>query len=121
MKFNSKFVILFLGLSFLYLPIIILMIYSFNENKRVMVWKGFSFKWYGKLLNNEKIIESFYTSLEVAFISATVATFLGVMIGYSLIRIRKIPLKSFYIFISSAPLVMPELILGLSMEFLNMD
>ena len=117
MKFNSKFVILFLGLSFLYLPIIILMIYSFNENKRVMVWKGFSFKWYGKLLNNEKIIESFYTSLEVAFISATVATFLGVMIGYSLIRIRKIPLKSFYIFISSAPLVMPELILGLSMLF----
>jgi putrescine transport system permease protein len=117
MKFNLKSLILFLGLSFLYLPIIILIIYSFNENKRVMVWKGFSFKWYEKLFYNEKIIDSFYISIEIALISATISTFLGVMIGYTLIRIKKIPLKSFYIFISSAPLVMPELILGLSMLF----
>ena len=117
MKFNLKFITLFLGLSFLYLPILILIIYSFNVNKRVMVWKGFSFKWYGKLLENEKILESFYISLQIAFITACISTFLGVMIGYALIRIKKIPIKSFFIFISSAPLVMPELILGLSMLF----
>ena len=117
MKFNFKTTVLFLGLSFLYLPILILIIYSFNINKRVMVWKGFSFKWYGKLFKNEKILESFYISLEIAFISATFATFLGIMIGYALIRIKKIPIKSFFIFISSTPLVMPELILGLSMLF----
>ena len=117
MKFNFKYFILTMGLVFLYLPILILIIYSFNLNKRVMVWKGFSFKWYAKLFKNEKIIESFYISLEIAFIAASISTFLGVMIGYSLIRINKIPLKPFYIFISSAPLVMPELILGLSMLF----
>ena len=117
MKFNLKKFIIIFGLIFLYLPILILIIYSFNENKRVMVWKGFSIKWYYELFRNEKIIESFYISLKIAFISATVATFLGVMIGYSLIRIKKIPLKSFFIFISSTPLVMPELILGLSMLF----
>lgn len=117
MKINFKKLVIFIGLSFLYLPICILVIYSFNINKRVMVWKGFSFRWYGELFKNEKIIESFYTSIQIAFLSATISTLLGVLIGYSLIRIRKIPLKSFYIFISSAPLVMPELILGLSMLF----
>lgn len=117
MKFNFKFLVLLLGFSFLYLPILILIIYSFNINKRVMVWKGFSIKWYSKLLSNEKITESFFISLEIAFISATIATFLGVLIGYALIRIKKIPFKPLYIFISSTPLVMPELILGLSMLF----
>ncbi len=117
MKFNFKFLILFIGFIFLYLPILILIIYSFNINKRVMVWKGFSFKWYGELFKNEKIIESFYTSIEIAFISACISTLLGILIGYALVRIKKIPLKPFYIFISSAPLVMPELILGLSMLF----
>ena len=117
MKFNLKFIFLFSGLIFLYLPILILIIYSFNSNKRVMVWKDFSFKWYGELFKNEKIIESFYISLKIAIITATISTFLGVMTGYALIRIKKIPLKSFFIFLSSTPLVMPELILGLSMLF----
>lgn len=117
MKINLKFFVLFLGLIFLYLPILILIIYSFNENKRVMVWKGFSFKWYAELFKNEKILESFYISIEIAIISATISTILGIMVGYSLIRIRSIPLKPFYLFISSTPLVMPELILGLSMLF----
>ncbi|MDA0968660.1 MAG: ABC transporter permease subunit, partial [Proteobacteria bacterium] len=100
---------------FLYFPILVLIFYSFNENKRVMVWKGFSFKWYGELFKNEQIIEAFIVSIKIASFSATVSTILGVMIGYSLVRIKKIPLKSFYIFLSSTPLVLPELILGLAM------
>jgi len=107
--------IISLGLFFLYFPILILIFYSFNENKRVMVWKGFSFKWYGELFKNEQIIEAFIVSIKIASFSATVSTILGVMIGYSLVRIKKIPLKSFYIFLSSTPLVLPELILGLAM------
>ena len=110
-----KSTVIFLGLFFLYFPILVLIFYSFNENKRVMVWKGFSFRWYNELFNNEQIIEAFIVSIKIAALSATFATILGVMIGYSLVRIRKIPFKSFYIFLSSAPLVLPELILGLSM------
>ena len=107
--------IISLGLFFLYFPILVLIFYSFNENKRVMVWKGFSFKWYGELFKNEQIIEAFIVSIKIASFSATISTILGVMIGYSLVRIKKIPLKFFYIFLSSTPLVLPELILGLAM------
>ena len=110
-----KSTVIFLGLFFLYFPILVLIFYSFNENKRVMVWKGFALRWYNELFNNEQIIEAFIISIKIAALSATFATILGVMIGYSLVRIRKIPFKSFYIFLSSTPLVLPELILGLSM------
>ena len=110
-----KSTVIFLGLFFLYFPILVLIFYSFNENKRVMVWKGFSLRWYNELFNNEQIIEAFIISIKIAALSATFATILGVMIGYSLVRIRKIHFKSFYIFLSSTPLVLPELILGLSM------
>ena len=113
-RFIKNFIIS-IGLFFLYFPILVLIFYSFNENKRVMVWKGFSFKWYGELFKNEQIIEAFIVSIKIASFSATVSTILGVMIGYSLVRIKKIPLKSFYIFLSSTPLVLPELILGLAM------
>ena len=115
---KSKFIknsIISLGLFFLYFPILVLIFYSFNANKRVMVWKGFSFKWYGELFKNEQIIEAFIISIKIASFSATISTILGVMIGYSLVRIKNIPFKSFYIFLSSTPLVLPELILGLAM------
>ena len=116
MKSNIiKSIVVFSGLFFLYFPILVLIFYSFNENKRVMVWKGFSLRWYNELFNNEQIIEAFIISIKIAALSATFATILGVMIGYSLVRISKIPFKSLYIFLSSTPLVLPELILGLSM------
>ena len=116
MRFNIfKNIIIYSTFIFLYLPIFILIIYSFNENKRVMVWKGFSLKWYTKLIQNEQIIESFITSIKIASLTATFSTILGVMVGYTLVRIKKIPFKPFYVFITSTPLVLPELILGLSM------
>ncbi|MGY9017604.1 MAG: ABC transporter permease subunit [Alphaproteobacteria bacterium] len=114
-KFFLKYILLGIGFAFLYFPIFTLIIYSFNESKRVMVWKGFSLKWYAELFKNEQILEAFYISIKIASISATFATLLGVMVGYSLARISKIPFRSFFIFISTAPLVMPEIILGLSL------
>ena len=78
-RFIKNFIIS-LGLFFLYFPILVLIFYSFNENKRVMVWKGFSFKWYGELFKNEQIIEAFIVSIKIASFSATISTILGVMI-----------------------------------------
>ena len=87
MKSNIiKSIVVFSGLFFLYFPILVLIFYSFNENKRVMVWKGFSLRWYNELFNNEQIIEAFIISIKIAALSATFATILGVMIGYSLVR-----------------------------------
>ena len=84
-----KNIIVFSGLFFLYFPILVLIFYSFNGNKRVMVWKGFSLKWYHELFKNEQIIEAFIVSIKIAGLSATFSTILGVMIGYSLVRIKK--------------------------------
>jgi putrescine transport system permease protein len=114
-KVFFKYLVLIFGFIFLYFPILALIGYSFNDSKRVMVWKGFSFRWYGELFKNEQILEAFYTSIEIAALSATFATILGVMAGFSLARIAKIPFRSFFIFLSTAPLVMPEIILGLSL------
>ena len=64
MKSNIiKSLVIFLGLFFLYFPVLVLIFYSFNDNKRVMVWKGFSFKWYAELFRNEQIIEAFVISI----------------------------------------------------------
>ena len=118
LKMNKIFLksfFLTIGFAFLYFPILTLIAYSFNDNKRVMVWKGFSFRWYGELFQNEQILEAFMISIKIASLSATFATLLGVMIGYSLVRIPKIPGRPFFIFLSSSPLVMPEIILGLSL------
>ena len=94
-KLFFKIFTLTIGFSFLYFPILTLIAYSFNDNKRVMVWKGFSFRWYKELFQNEQILEAFYTSIKIASLSATFATIMGVMIGFSLTRISKIPkLKS---------------------------
>ena len=114
-KLFFKIFTLTIGFSFLYFPILTLIAYSFNDNKRVMVWKGFSFRWYKELFQNEQILEAFYTSIKIASLSATFATIMGVMIGFSLTRISKIPARPFFIFLSSSPLVMPEIILGLSL------
>ena len=114
-KLFFKIFTLTIGFSFLYFPILTLIAYSFNDNKRVMVWKGFSFRWYKELFHNEQILEAFYTSLKIASLSATFATVMGVMIGFSLTRISTIPARPFFIFLSSSPLVMPEIILGLSL------
>ena len=75
-----------LGFAFLYLPMVILIIYSFNESKLVTVWAGFSTKWYGELFQNEAFLDAAWVTVKVAVFSSTLATILGTMAAYVLVR-----------------------------------
>lgn len=107
-----------LGFLFLYAPIIALIIYSFNASKLVTVWGGWSFKWYVALFENEQIIDAALLSLKIAFISATVAVVLGTMVGFALSRMGSFKGKVMLSGWITAPLVMPEVITGLSLLLL---
>ncbi len=103
------------GFAFLYLPIVILVIYSFNASKLVTVWGGFSTKWYVSLWSNQGLMDAVWVSLQVAVIASTLATVLGVMAGFSLARIPKFLGRTLFSGMVLAPLVMPEVITGLSL------
>jgi putrescine transport system permease protein len=106
------------GFAFLYIPILILVIYSFNESKLVTVWGGFSMKWYKGLLDNEQLMDAAWTTLRVAFISATMATVLGTMAALVLVRMGRFRGRTLFSGMIFAPLVMPEVITGLSLLLL---
>ena len=107
-----------LGLAFLYLPILILIVYSFNESRLVTVWGGFSTKWYGELLRNEAFLDAAWVTLRVALVSATVATVLGTLAAYALVRAGRFRGRTLFSGMIYAPLVMPEVITGLSLLLL---
>lgn len=111
-------IMLFLGLAFLYIPLIILIIYSFNDSKLVTVWGGFSTKWYIKLFHNEKILNAAWLSLRIAVVSSLVAVTLGTLAGYALARIKRFRGSTLFSGMVSAPMVMPDVITGLSMLLL---
>ena len=107
-----------LGFAFLYLPMLILIIFSFNESKLVTVWAGFSPKWYGELLRNEQFLDAAWVTLKVAALSSTLATVLGTMAAYVLVRAGRFPGRTLFSGMIYAPLVMPEVITGLSLLLL---
>jgi len=107
-----------LGLAFLYLPIVILVIYSFNASRLVTVWGGWSLKWYRELLHDEAIIQAAWISLRVAALSATAATLLGTAAALSLTRLGRFRGRMLFSGMVYAPLVMPEVITGLSLLLL---
>ena len=107
-----------LGFAFLYAPIIILVIYSFNASKLVTVWAGFSTKWYGELFRNEQFIDAAIVTLKVAVLSSTLATVLGTMAAYVLVRAGRFYGRTLFSGMIYAPLVMPEVITGLSLLLL---
>lgn len=107
-----------LGLAFLYIPMLLLMIYSFNESKLVTVWAGFSTKWYGELFQNEQFLSAAWVTLRVAFISSSIATVLGTMAAWVLVRERRFFGRTLFSGMIYAPLVMPEVITGLSLLLL---
>ena len=113
--------ILGLGFSFLYLPILVLMFYSFNENKLATVWSGFSLKWYGKLLQNDQMLGAAWISIKIAFFTATAAVVLGTLAALVMTRMRWFAGKTLFGALMTAPLVMPEVILGLSILMLFMS
>jgi putrescine transport system permease protein len=104
--------------AFLYAPIISVVIYSFNASKLVTVWAGWSFKWYGELARDRQIIDAAILSVEIAAISSTLATILGTIAGYVLVRFPKFLGRTAFSGMVSAPLVMPEVITGLSLLLL---
>lgn len=107
-----------LGFAFLYLPMVILVVYSFNASKLVTVWAGFSTKWYGELLTNEAFLDAAWVTLRVAVISSTIATVLGTMAAYVLVRGGRFYGRTLFSGMIYAPLVMPEVITGLSLLLL---
>lgn len=109
---------LVLGFAFLYIPIISLVVYSFNKSKLVTVWGGFSTKWYGELMRNEQILGAAWLSLKVAAISATIAVVLGTLAGMALARFGPFKGRTLFSGLTTAPLVMPEVITGLSLLLL---
>ncbi|WP_430513298.1 ABC transporter permease subunit [Pannonibacter phragmitetus] len=109
---------LVLGFSFLYLPIVILVVFSFNESRLVTVWGGFSTKWYAELMNNQQLLDAAGVTLRVAFLSATLATIIGTLAALVLVRFGRFPGRTLFSGMIFAPLVMPEVILGLSLLLL---
>ena len=119
MKFSRFNVVsLTLGFAFLYIPMLILVIYSFNESKLVTVWAGFSTKWYGELLRNEQFLDAAWVTLRVAVMASTIATVLGTMAAYVLVRGGRFLGRTLFSGMIYAPLVMPEVITGLSLLLL---
>jgi putrescine transport system permease protein len=107
-----------LGLGFLYLPIVILVIYSFNASRLVTVWGGWSTRWYAELLHDEAMLDAAWTSLSIALISATIATLLGTLAALALVRLGRFRGRLPFTAMIYAPLVMPEVITGLALLLL---
>ena len=107
-----------LGLAFLYLPIAILVIYSFNASRLVTVWAGWSTRWYTELLQDQAMLEAAWTSLRVALLSATLATVLGTLAALSLVRLGRFRGRLLFSAMIYAPLILPEVITGLSLLLL---
>lgn len=103
------------GFAFLYVPILSLIVYSFNASKLVTVWAGFSTKWYGELLQNEQILQAAWLSVRIAVMNATVAVCLGTLAGFVLARLGRFRGRLLLTGMTTAPLVMPEVITGLSL------
>ena len=106
------------GFAFLYVPILIMMFFSFNRSRLATVWGGFSTQWYGELLQNDQIIEAALLSFRIAAVSATWAVIFGTMAGFSLARFHRFRGRVLFSGMITAPLVMPDVITGLSLLLL---
>ncbi|MEA3292272.1 MAG: ABC transporter permease subunit [Pseudomonadota bacterium] len=117
MKTFSRFNLfsLLTGFAFLYLPIVILVIFSFNASRLVTVWGGFSTKWYVELLHNRSLLDAAWVTLRIALLSSTVATVLGTLAGIALSRLGRFRGRTLFSGMIYAPLVMPDVIIGLSL------
>jgi putrescine transport system permease protein len=106
------------GYAFLYIPLVSVIIYSFNDSRLATVWGGFSTRWYGELLRNEQVLDATFLSLRIAVVTATFATVLGTMAGMALARFGRFRGRTLFSGMITSPLVMPEVITGLSLLLL---
>jgi len=114
----ALFAIVAFGYAFLYIPVMLLVVYSFNASKLVTVWGGFSLKWYGELLGNESLLNAAWLSLRIATINATFAVLFGTLAAFALNRYRRFRGRTGFELLLTAPLVMPDVIIGLSLLLL---
>ncbi|SIS12851.1 putrescine transport system permease protein [Aquipseudomonas alcaligenes] len=117
-KLSFSNVMLWVGLAFIYLPMLIMVIYSFNASKLVTVWGGWSIKWYAGLLDNSQLMGSVGRSLEIALYTAVAAVALGTLAAFVLTRVTRFKGRTLFGGLVTAPLVMPEVITGLSLLLL---
>ncbi|CAN7354686.1 ABC transporter permease subunit [Pseudomonas sp. LjRoot71] len=117
-RFSFSTFMLWAGLAFIYLPMLILVIYSFNASRLVTVWGGWSVKWYVGLLDNTQLMNSVMRSLEIACYTAIAAVALGTMAAFVLTRVTRFKGRTLFGGLVTAPLVMPEVITGLSLLLL---
>lgn len=103
------------GYAFLYIPLISVVVYSFNDSRLAAVWGGFSTRWYGELLNNQQVLDALLLSFKIALTSATLATILGTLSGLALARFGRFRGRTLFSGMISSPMVMPEVITGLSL------
>ena len=120
MKERSTFVLVSMGFgfAFLYLPIALVVLYSFNDSRLVTVWGGFSLRWYGELLRSGDVLEAAWLSVRIAAASASGATVLGTLAGFALARMGRFRGRALFTAMIAAPLVIPEVITGLSLLLL---
>jgi putrescine transport system permease protein len=102
------------GFAFFYIPILSMIVYSFNGSRLATVWGGFSTKWYVSLLSNRQVLKAAILSIEIAVLSATVATILGTMAGIAMARFKRFRGRTLFSGLVTAPLVMPEVITGIA-------
>ena len=116
MRRNPTFLLCVLGFgfAFFYIPILSMIVYSFNASRLATVWGGFSTKWYGALWDNPQMMNAAWLSLKIALLSATFATILGTMAGIALARFRRFRGRVLFSGLVTAPLIMPEVITGIS-------
>lgn len=109
---------LWMGFLFLYAPMVILIVFSFNESRLVTVWGGFSTKWYTELVQDQQMMSAAWRSLKIAFLSAWAAILLGTMAGIVMVRFNRFRGRTLFSGMITAPLVMPDVIIGLSLLLL---
>lgn len=110
--------VLAFGYAFLYIPLVSVIVYSFNNSRLATVWGGFSTRWYGELLKNDQVLDAAFLSLRIAVVTATLATILGTMAGMALARFGRFRGRTLFSGMITSPLVMPEVITGLSLLLL---
>jgi putrescine transport system permease protein len=120
MRARSRFILtaLSFGYAFLYIPLISVVVYSFNDSRLAAVWGGFSTRWYGELFRNEQVLDALFLSIRIAITSATLATILGTMAGLALARFGRFKGHTLFSGMILSPMVMPEVITGLSLLLL---
>ena len=112
------FSILMFGYAFLYVPLILVVVYSFNDSRIATIWGGFSTRWYGELFRNDQVLDALFLSLRIALTSATMATILGTMAALVLARFGHFRGRTLFTGLITSPMVMPEVITGLSLLLL---